>query len=94
MQQTHHLNPKKATELSQSFALSVLVHEHFHAAVATGLDRAGRAAMGALIENDWAKAKALNEATKASDCPARVLPVTDVCYLIYCQQRNLLYLQH
>ena len=51
----------EANALARRFCLSVLVHEHFHAAVATGLDAAGRAALGTEHPERWAKAIPLNE---------------------------------
>ena len=47
--------------MARRFCLSVLVHEHFHAAVATGLDSAGRAALGAEVPERWQAANPLNE---------------------------------
>jgi hypothetical protein len=51
----------KASELSQQFCLSILIHEHFHAAVATGLDQMGRAALGIEHPERWETASPLNE---------------------------------
>ncbi len=50
-----------AHDLALRFSLSVLVHEHFHAAVATGLDPAGRPALGHDHPDRWLAGKALNE---------------------------------
>ncbi|WP_447602250.1 TIR domain-containing protein [Nitrospira sp. Nam80] len=51
----------KARELAQRFSLSILIHEHFHAAVATGLDQMGRAALGIEHPKRWETAGPLNE---------------------------------
>lgn len=55
------LDKDEADELARRFCVSVLVHEHFHAAVATGLDRTGRVALGAEHPERWEKASPLNE---------------------------------
>ena len=47
--------------MARRFCLSVLVHEHFHAAVATGLDSAGGATLGAEVPERWQAANPLNE---------------------------------
>jgi hypothetical protein len=52
---------KEAEDLTRTFGLSVLIHEHFHAAVATGLDRYGKPAMGAENSGRWQSAAPLNE---------------------------------
>lgn len=51
----------EAHELARRFSLSVLVHEHFHAAVATGLDQSGHPALGAEHLARWDAARPLNE---------------------------------
>ncbi|MFH0998554.1 MAG: TIR domain-containing protein [Pseudomonadota bacterium] len=52
---------KAAADLARRFSLSVLVHEHFHAALATGLDRTGRCPLGVENHSQWEAAQALNE---------------------------------
>lgn len=52
----------EADEMARRFSVSVLVHEHFHAAVATGLDAGGRGALGADHPDRWVRGSALNEA--------------------------------
>lgn len=47
--------------LAVSFRRAVLVHEHFHAAVQTGLDADGTAALGVDARDAWAEAMPLNE---------------------------------
>jgi hypothetical protein len=51
----------EAHDLARRFCVSVLVHEHFHAAIATGLDQTGRAALGAEHPRRWQTASTLNE---------------------------------
>ncbi len=51
----------EAESLAKQFSLSVLVHEHFHAAVATGLDQFGRTALGTEHAERWKAASPLNE---------------------------------
>jgi hypothetical protein len=51
----------EADALARRFCISVLLHEHFHAAAAAGLDAAGRIAIGAEYPERWAKALPLNE---------------------------------
>jgi hypothetical protein len=52
---------KEARDLALRFSLSVLIHEHFHAALATGLDSAGRSALGHDHPDRWVIGRALNE---------------------------------
>lgn len=52
---------KAAADLTRRFSLSVLVHEHFHAALATGLDRNGRCPLGVEYPSRWEAAVTLNE---------------------------------
>jgi hypothetical protein len=59
------LDDASATDLSNRIALSVLVHEHFHGAVATATGREGRLPLGSLRWNDWEQASAMNEALAA-----------------------------
>jgi hypothetical protein len=54
-------SPNEADDLAHRLAVSVLVHEHFHSAVARGLDGRGRASLGATRGDAWNKATALNE---------------------------------
>jgi hypothetical protein len=51
----------QADDLAQRVSLSVLIHEHFHAAIATGLDQSGRAALGSEHSGRWEAANHLNE---------------------------------
>jgi hypothetical protein len=55
------LDENKAGEIAQRFCLSVLIHEHFHGAVATGLDQTGRASLGIEHPERWGRASPLNE---------------------------------
>jgi hypothetical protein len=48
--------------LAHRIALAVLVHEHFHAAIATALDYDGRPPLGSQRLDYWQKGIALNEA--------------------------------
>ena len=56
------ISATEASSLSHRLALSVLVHEHFHSAVARGLDADGQPALGYERSPEWTKAAALNEA--------------------------------
>lgn len=55
----------QADDMARRFSVAILVHEHFHAAVAAGLDGAGHAAAGAEDPDRWGAATALNEALAA-----------------------------
>jgi len=52
----------KTRDLARRIALAVLVHEHFHAAVAMAIDRDGRLPVGTQRRDDWQEGGALNEA--------------------------------
>jgi phage FluMu protein gp41 len=56
------LDAAKVSSLVRRLGLSVLVHEHFHSAVARGLDGNGHPALGFERNTEWGKADALNEA--------------------------------
>jgi hypothetical protein len=51
--------------LTDRIALAVLVHEHFHAAIATAIDRDGRLPLGSQRWEDWQEGSALNESLAA-----------------------------
>jgi hypothetical protein len=51
----------EGADLARRFCLSVLIHEHFHAAIATGLDQTNCAALGAEYPSRWNAAVPLNE---------------------------------
>ena len=55
----------KATDLAHRFALAVLVHEHFHSALATGIDQNGYAPLGPRRPDEWQNASNLNESLAA-----------------------------
>jgi hypothetical protein len=50
-----------ADNVAHQFAASVLVHEHFHSAIANGLDSRGRVSLGSATAEAWAAASSLNE---------------------------------
>jgi hypothetical protein len=54
-----------ADELAHRFSVGVLVHEHFHSAVAHGLDLQGRASLGMESVGAWSTALHLNESLAA-----------------------------
>jgi len=59
------LEPSAAARLARAFQRSVLMHEHFHAILETGLDQDGHQAAGAALRDHWTKALALNESLAA-----------------------------
>lgn len=59
------LDETKALELSRRFALAVLVHEHFHSALASGIDRNGHTPLGPQRQDEWETATKLNESLAA-----------------------------
>ncbi len=59
------LEEASVTDLADRIALSVLVHEHFHAAIATATGRDGRLPLGSQRWDDWQKGLSLNEALAA-----------------------------
>jgi len=63
--QQESLGETKALELSRRFALAVLVHEHFHSALATGIDRNGHTPLGPQRLDEWETATKLNESLAA-----------------------------
>jgi len=54
-------NGTAAADLASRLAMAVLVHEHFHAAVAGGIDAQGRSAAAAESSDEWELGSALNE---------------------------------
>jgi von Willebrand factor type A domain/TIR domain len=55
-------DPAQAQRMAVSFQRCVLVHEHFHAIVACGVDVEGRSPAGPSLPEAWSKARTLNEA--------------------------------
>lgn len=56
------IDAAESASFCRRLALSVLVHEHFHSALARGLDADGQPALGYERSAEWTKADALNEA--------------------------------
>lgn len=56
---------KRAEDLARRLMAAVLVHEHFHAALAGGLDAQGLPAAAAQDLNEWEQGNALNESLAA-----------------------------
>ena len=47
------------------FLVAILVHEHFHGIIATGIDRHGKGSWASKDWNEWQKGNALNESLAA-----------------------------
>ncbi len=59
------LDPQQADQLAEWFLTATLVHEHFHAVLATGTDKQGNISWAANNWEEWQKGYALNESLAA-----------------------------
>lgn len=59
------IEPDRARDQATAFLFTTLVHEHFHAALASGVDSDGHAPAGAADPGQWQAASHLNEALSA-----------------------------
>jgi len=59
------LNEQQADQTAAWFVIAILVHEHFHAIAATGLDKQGRTSWAVNNWNEWQLGNVLNESLAA-----------------------------